>query len=447
MTKRLLFLSCVLSLIFSQSDAQVYTYNFGSVVDSITSGVAVSPTFLASPPDGGNARARVGTGGGKIVTNTHPNIGSGSSLRIQAPTGGSVNKFSIYNISNASSTLGLKFTFSVGDSVNGSNPSLDNGTFHFVAGNGASFSDNNAYNGSHTFTALRLVLGATEPTVSMLVNGSFGALSGFSVPYGTEARVILYMNNNSTAVNYTDINNVARSLPGNSLDLFIYNPGTGTYSFAGNQNKGGTLASGSSVNAFMFYGSNSAGNEANLFIDDIVYTNNIVNNTLPLKLAFFDALPDNNSIRLFWKTELETGIAEYIVEHSTDGKNFSEIGKVKSLEVNGSSYTFTHAQVSSKNFYRLRIMNEDGSSEYSQVIVARIAGGGTKLKAWYNDDAIHVAQHENAVVKVYDLSGKRVLVSEMKNADYAISLATLAPGMYIAQVISGDDVAIVKFAK
>lgn len=450
--RRLLFLSAIL-LSFSAARAQVYTYNFGTGADSIVStGTSVvvtnttNPNLLPTPADGGTARARVGAAGGRIATRNYANFGTGSSMRIQAPTSTSVNKFSLYNIGGASNTMGLKVTFSIGDSLNTADTVVNNGNFYFFAGNGATFSDNNVFSGSQTFTGLRLSLGNTGSSLSFRVGGSWVASPvPVTLPNASATSIILYMNNNANSVTYTDINNQSRSLAAGSLDLFTYNTATSTYDFFGNVLKA-QLAANTAINSFMFYGESSVGNEANLFLDNIVYTNNIVANTLPLKLSFFDALPDNNNIRLFWKSEVETSVKDYTVEHSTDGANFRAAGKVISLKTNGSSYTFTHTQPAAKNFYRLKITNEDGSAEYSQVIMVSAQTPNT-IRAWHNEHTLHIAQHEDATLSIYDLGGRRVLHTEVKRSEYAVDLSGLAPGSYIAHLVSGRDAAVVRFVK
>jgi len=448
MMKRLLLLSSIL-FIMSESKAQIYSYDFGTIADSLTSGTATSPTFLSTPSDGSSVYTRVGTGGGKLVVKNFANFGTGSSLRLQAPTSGSVNKFAIYGMPNASTTLALKLTFSLGDSINSPASLLSSGTFYFFAGNGATYSNGNAFSGTETFSGVKLTLGGAEAQVA--VRGALPSpLTGYgwlsdpsnpiTVPYGTSTTVVLYMNNGTTSVNYTDFNGSPRTLAAGTTDLFsngaflVNIPGAG-------------LAANTSINSFMFYAEGSTSNEASFFLDDIIYTNNIVNNTLPLKLSSFDAIADNNAVRLFWKAEAESDVKEYIIEHSQDGSHFSEVGKVTSLKTNGSSYTYTHLSPSASNFYRLRIVNENGQSGYSQVVLVKLQNTATDMKAWYNENALHISQHKNAEVKVYDVSGKRVVHTMLNNSDYAIDLSYLNPGNYIAHIRNENETVVVKFVK
>ncbi len=439
--RRLLFITSFIATALS-TQAQVYTYNFGSVVDSVTSGAVTSPTFLPTPSDGGStARVRVGTGGGKFTADAYGNFGTGSSLRITAATNTSANKFSIYNIASASTTFGMKFQFSIGDSLNSPASSLSNGSFYFFAGNGASYSDNSTFTGSQVFSGVQLICGASGAAMTYRSGSNWiNPVVPITVPYATTVNIAIYANNGNSSVNYTDVNNASRTLAADSWDLFA----DGVY--IGNLNKA-ALTNGTNINSFMFYGVSSTGNLANVFIDDIVYTNNIVNNTLPIRLSMFDAVADNNTVRLFWKAEVESDVKQYVVEHSANGSDFKEIGTVNSLKTNGSSYTFNHQTTDTRNYYRLKTVNDNGHIEYSQVITVTVKSGVSDMKAWYSENSIHVSQHKNADVSVFDMNGKCVLSTMLSNSDYELDVAFLAPGNYIAYFRNDKETTLLKFVK
>ncbi len=87
----------IIILISTSVFAQPWVYNFGTGTGSFTSGV--SETFLPSPQtNGGIARVRIGSQLGSFnLENQTISFGSDSYLRGVAATGGSVNKFSIYD--------------------------------------------------------------------------------------------------------------------------------------------------------------------------------------------------------------------------------------------------------------------------------------------------------------------------------------------------------------
>jgi hypothetical protein len=437
MVKRLLLLSTLL-LSFGSTDAQTYSYNFGTLTDSITSGSATSPTFLTSPTDAATAYARVGIGGGKVVVKDYGFFGNGSALRIQAPTTASANKFAIADMSGASTTFGIRFSFSLGDSLNSATSSVA-GTFAFLTGSGNTFSTGNTLTGSQTFTGIQLTCGAAGATAEYRNGANWAPIPLMIVPYGTTTDIAIYGNNGASSVIYTGLDDASHVLPSNSWDL--YSGGVFVANFSKAQ-----LPTDSIIRSFQFYGLNSPNNLANVFIDDIVYTNNIVNNTLPLKLTYFDAVAKDNIVNLYWRTETESDIDKYFIEHSTDGTHFSEIASVTAKGQTGSDYSYTHQNPAATNYYRLRIHNPNGSSEYSQIVAARFTNT-VKGNVWYFNNTLLLDKHGDATVSVYDLSGKRVINTNIKESDYSIDVSFLAPGIYVAHVGDETDAIVVKFAK
>lgn len=128
----------LISLILAVSttvDAQPWEYNFGTEVKEHTSGQ--STTFLPAPEtSGGTARVRVGTGGGGFFIEE---IASQFKLRAEAPTGGSVNKFSIQEYASGqtfSNSFPIKFSGGA------------SGNWYFFQGTGTTFTGNTGFSGS-----------------------------------------------------------------------------------------------------------------------------------------------------------------------------------------------------------------------------------------------------------------------------------------------------------
>lgn len=437
MIRRLLLLT--ICLYAAPSFGQVWTYDFGTVSDSVTSGSVTSPTFLPAPSDGATAYARVGSGGGKLSVRNYTNFGTGSALRIQAPTSSSANKFDLYNMSSPSKTFGIRFTASFGDSLNNA-PATPSGQFYFFAGHGSSYSGAGSFSGTQTFTGIQWSFSSGSVTMSNRAGSSWASATTPTIAYGTSIDFTFYMNGNASSVTYTGVDNVSRSLASNTWDLYM----NGVY--VGNLPKA-QLPADSVISAFMFYGVSSTGNSGNMYIDNIVYTKNIATNPLPLRLKFFDAIPDNNSVRLFWKTEVEEGIKEYVVERSADGTSFATIGKQTGMKVNGSSYTFTDMQPYKSNYYRLKIAKEDGSYEYSQIIAAKVCKIATDMKVWYSENNLHFDKHNHPLVAVYDITGKRIIYAQLASTEYIMDVSSLVTGTYFVRIQDGKETSFLKFMK
>lgn len=89
--------------------------------------------------------------------------------------------------------------------------------------------------------------------------------------------------------------------------------------------------------------------------------------TLPVQLTSFNANDEGLNTKLVWNTAEESGISSYVIEKSTDGRTFTAIGSVNAANLK--SYSFTDAQGAAENsFYRLKIVEADGSFKYSYII-------------------------------------------------------------------------------
>ena len=104
------------------------------------------------------------------------------------------------------------------------------------------------------------------------------------------------------------------------------------------------------------------------------------NLTLPLDLlTFTGSLQRDNTTLLQWKTENEINASHFIVERSTDANIFIAIGQVRAQ---GSSNTTTQYSLVDNNianlsspviYYRLKMMDIDGSFKYSNIVPISLA--------------------------------------------------------------------------
>ena len=97
--------------------------------------------------------------------------------------------------------------------------------------------------------------------------------------------------------------------------------------------------------------------------------NNIV---LPVdKITFNGGLQPNLAANLKWISEQEINITGFELERSTDAVNFEKVIYIKALGTSN-SYAFEDASAAAQNaytlYYRLKIINSDGSTKYSNIV-------------------------------------------------------------------------------
>ena len=271
MKKTITLFSILFILCSVDAFSQPWYYDFGTAVDSLKSGI--STTFLPTPPSG-TARVRVGSGAGRFDLMNPGYLYSGnggSELRIQAPIGTSVNKFSIYEFTGGKS-FSMRFRIGFGSQTLAGD-SANSGEFYIITGNGTRFSDNNGFQGSQTFLGLKITF--SDDTVQ-IVNRDSNIWSG-TIPgpiYQGNDDVIHIYCNNSTA-NDTFNFYGRRIIEPNKTMLFVNHQYDNPIILDKAE-----LPNDTNINSFMIYGASSTGNEAHFFVDEIYYTNEIADNPL-----------------------------------------------------------------------------------------------------------------------------------------------------------------------
>ncbi len=163
---------------------------------------------------------------------------------------------------------------------------------------------------------------------------------------------------------------------------------------------------------------------------------------LPIKLKVFRGLVKENANQLLWITELEVNSDYFLVEKSTDGVNFSSIGKIstRSKGLGEENYDFTDNTIEKNiNYYRLKQVDKDGSFEYSAIIVLKnvkkqtVKVGPNPTKGLLSVD-LESNQDDILCLKVINISGQVIKVLNInllqgKNY-FSINLEDLPKGAY-----------------
>ena len=141
---------------------------------------------------------------------------------------------------------------------------------------------------------------------------------------------------------------------------------------------------------------------------------------LPVNIVSIDAERDNDANLITWNVADENNVKQYEIEYSTDGARFANIGNQFARNISGQSYSYSFRHTigrQSDAYYRLRIVDNDGSFKYSSVKKVSAAVNRTNIYAYPNPTMgeffVHVPVFNNTQLsyKVIDMSSK-VLVSK-----------------------------------
>lgn len=103
------------------------------------------------------------------------------------------------------------------------------------------------------------------------------------------------------------------------------------------------------------------------FFSRVMDTSTLCNTAILAQPVTFNAQKNGETALLQWTLNTEGDAHRFIVQHSSDGLNFSEAGSaLYNRQTTG--YSFTHHNVvKGANYYRLKVMNRDGSSDLSEM--------------------------------------------------------------------------------
>ncbi|MHC1736562.1 MAG: T9SS type A sorting domain-containing protein [Ignavibacteriaceae bacterium] len=443
---------------------QPWNYDYGTGTGTFSTNNTYSLTFLPDPESGGGTdRVRMSEGEGGSFNLENATIGgSGSQLRIVAPTENSFNKFAIYGYTGGK-TFGLRFRvrFDGGSS----------GIWYLFVGKGDVYANNSGFSGAQVFTGLSWAFGVSDAITTYNRGGSSWnttGLSGTPFTQNTNYVVEIYGNNTTAGVTYYDFGGASRTVASNKFDLII----GGT--LIGDDLSKALLPDDTDINSYMFYGGNSVGNVATIYLDDLFYSNDIVNAPLPVELTSFTAKFIGGKVNLNWATATEVNNYGFEVERSLkteDGSQMSEWEKIGFVPGHGNSNSvkeysfaddFNHSAIQSFNHpirYRLKQIDNDGTFAFSKEVEVLNSKPSTcqlsqNFPNPFNPSTVISYQlpvSAQVSLKVYDVLGNEVaslvnLQQEAGSYNVTLDASTLASGTYIYRLIAGDYVAVKKMA-
>lgn len=165
-------------------------------------------------------------------------------------------------------------------------------------------------------------------------------------------------------------------------------------------------------------------------------------NPLPLQLLSFNAVREGATARLQWKTAREVNMDGYIIERSTDGKHFEELGRIKALNNNENTYTYYDRQpVPGMNYYRLNMISGDGKKEYSSIRVLHFGDTGTAINV-YPNPATGILYIRSSVaitqVQMTDNLGRTVYIAQPASDQVQIAVEGMAKGQYNLEILTAN---------
>ncbi|WP_394801830.1 T9SS type A sorting domain-containing protein [Pontibacter silvestris] len=172
----------------------------------------------------------------------------------------------------------------------------------------------------------------------------------------------------------------------------------------------------------------------------------MVLNSLPVTLVKFTAVEKPGGNVLSWTTATEVDNDHFLIERSTDGKVFMNIGKVKGSGSSNQLLDYSYTDKSSPIgtvYYRLKQVGLNGDYEYSHVVsVTTLKSDGiTKAQLYPNpaSDIVHLNMDmlpkDNYTVRIISMEGRTIQQKTLNNeVEQELDVHALSTGKYIIQI-------------
>lgn len=177
-----------------------------------------------------------------------------------------------------------------------------------------------------------------------------------------------------------------------------------------------------------------------------------------INLLDFKTRKKNNAISLEWITDSEITTKHFEIERSSDGNTFNKIGEKLSKNVKTKiAHTFLDEHPLPVNYYRLKVINEDGGYSFSKVIAVNQSGAfysTIQPNPFMQSFAVHtfLASPQPIKIQLLDMSGRLIRYKSTmgivgNNKLEFDDVGSLKPGIYMVRIVRADTVVEKKVVK
>jgi len=238
----------------------------------------------------------------------------------------------------------------------------------------------------------------------------------------------------------------------NDLVVAHYNASSSCWENKGAANITGNANAGSVTNAIPFtsYSPITLGTKTEI-------------NPLPVEFTFFSAECDNkNNVQLYWTTASEINNDYFEIQRSTDDLAWEVIETVQGAGFSNTSLNYDYLDRENPNantYYRLRQVDYDGRSKFSDIISIRCENNMEKptISIYPNPfNSILNIEFKNwdmksAEIELVDITSRTIktwkLENTVPNFVYEVNLSNLNPAMYMLRIKTSSGVIMRKIEK
>jgi hypothetical protein len=174
----------------------------------------------------------------------------------------------------------------------------------------------------------------------------------------------------------------------------------------------------------------------------------------PVRLLDFNAMRKNTGAEITWRVANESEGRSFGVERSSDGREFENIYTTEAAGHGRYIFVDNTPKPGRIAYYRLQMLNRDGSIAYSSIKAVNFDGKGA-LEVFPNPVrngqlfTTFAPTTQNAMIRVLNASGQVLQAHQISpfTEQAQINTGNLRSGVYMLQIISGNDIQTTRFVK
>ncbi|MGZ4057311.1 MAG: T9SS type A sorting domain-containing protein, partial [Bacteroidia bacterium] len=171
-------------------------------------------------------------------------------------------------------------------------------------------------------------------------------------------------------------------------------------------------------------------------------------NTVPLPITMmdFELYKNSNGVTAKWSTASEKNNKYFVLEKTTDGINFSEVGRVDGAGTSSAMHNYSYTDESPVygiSYYRIKQVDTDGTYSYSQMraidfkelavsnfeVIPNPSESQAGVLLSFNESVI-----SDLDINIYDISGTLLYNKTEQVKGNKIELPKFEKGFYIVHV-------------
>jgi trimeric autotransporter adhesin len=173
-----------------------------------------------------------------------------------------------------------------------------------------------------------------------------------------------------------------------------------------------------------------------------------ISSTLPVNWISVNAnISNGKQAVITWKVQ-ELNVANYHIQKSIDGTNYTAIGTVSSKGDGENSYSFTEATaLEGKGYYRLLQNDRDGKITYSRLLLLNVTReSSVSIYPNPTKDIINISSNGliNTNATLMDVNGRTLQTIRINQNNMSVGISSYAKGIYMLKLENGETIKLIK---